>query len=270
MDNTHAADARRPEDERRASDPLTESDPLFSDDRLSSKARVNGSPGVLARLAGRWWPLLLVWLTVTATTAVLIFFLVRPTYTAASLLGIQPPAYDTFGPLPARSGNDSRDVPLLKAQVSLITSAKVFNDVLADPKVVGLTTVAASVDAEKLLREELKAEIVEDTNLIRVSLELPSRDDAVAIVKAVVQSYLAESADSRVSANRETSETRYRAVLIDPASASRMPSHNKRLKFMVGTPIFAFLLVFALFLGQEIMAGQRDARARNTPRPQGS
>ena len=49
-------------------------------------------------------------------------------------------------------------------------------------------------------------EILEETNLIRVGLELPDADEAVAIVQAVVQSYLAQNKDYSRNANRDQTE----------------------------------------------------------------
>ena len=53
----------------------------------------------------------------------------------------------------------------------------------------------------------MKVEIVENTNLIRVALELPNPEEAVTIVKAVVQSYLAQNTDYSRSANRDLTES---------------------------------------------------------------
>ena len=55
--------------------------------------------------------------------------------------------------------------------------------------------------------EKLKVAIVENTNLIRVALELPNPDEAVTIVKAVVQSYLAQNTDYSRSANRDLTDS---------------------------------------------------------------
>ena len=52
----------------------------------------------------------------------------------------------------------------------------------------------------------MDVDIIEDTNLIRVSLELPDSDEAVTIVQAVVQSYMAQNLDYSRSANRDLTD----------------------------------------------------------------
>ena len=49
--------------------------------------------------------------------------------------------------------------------------------------------------------------IVENTNLIRIRLELPNPEEAVTIVQAVVQSYLTQNTDYSRSANRDLTES---------------------------------------------------------------
>jgi uncharacterized protein involved in exopolysaccharide biosynthesis len=94
----------------------------------------------------------------------------------------------------------------LQTQVRLITSAVVLDPAIGNPLVLTLPLIQKSVDPKSEFLQKLKVEIVENTNLIRISLELPSRDDAVIIVQSVVQCYLAQNADYRRSANRELTE----------------------------------------------------------------
>ena len=98
---------------------------------------------------------------------------------------------------------NSRVRHFFKTQVSLITSEKVLNPAVADPMVSGLHTIRNSEDPKTDLRKTLIVEIIEETNLIRVGLELPDAEEAVAIVQAVVQSYLNQNNDYSRSANRD-------------------------------------------------------------------
>ena len=91
--------------------------------------------------------------------------------------------------------------------MGLITSARVLDPAIADPVVVNLASIKKSVDPKSDLLEKLKVEIIEHTNLIRVSLELPNPEEAVTIVQAVVQSYLAQNTDYSRSANRDLTES---------------------------------------------------------------
>ena len=49
----------------------------------------------------------------------------------------------------------------------------------------------------------------------------------------------------------ESKQDNYRVVLVDPASVPKTPSNNKRLEYMAGVPIVAFLAVLGLFVVRE-------------------
>jgi capsular exopolysaccharide synthesis family protein len=109
---------------------------------------------------------------------------------------------------PLNSGAvEGQNSTYLKTQVGLITSARVLDPAIADPLVVNVPTIKKSVDPKSDLLEKLKVAIVENTNLIRVTLELPNSEEAVTIVQAVVQSYLAQNTDYSRSANRDLTES---------------------------------------------------------------
>ena len=101
----------------------------------------------------------------------------------------------------------SQNSTYLKTQQGLITSARVLDRAIADPLVVSLTTIQKSADPKSDLLDKLKVVIVENTNLIRVALELPNPEEAVTIVQAVVQSYFAQNTDYSRSANRDLTES---------------------------------------------------------------
>ena len=73
--------------------------------------------------------------------------------------------------------------------------------------VVNLATIKKSEDPKSELLEKLRVVIVENTNLIRIALELPNPEEAVTIVQAVVQSYLTQNTDYSRSANRDLTES---------------------------------------------------------------
>ena len=179
----------------RTSPPL-EADPLFSDNPSAAKANRAKPPGILRRLAGRFWQILMLWLVLSASVAFLIYLLIQPTYEAASLVRIEPTTIDLFDPLERGAASAEGEISTyLKTQVGLITSALVLNPAIADPLVVNLSTIRKAVDPKTDLLEKLKVDIVPGTNLIRIALELPNAEEAETIVRAVVQSYLTQNTD---------------------------------------------------------------------------
>jgi polysaccharide biosynthesis transport protein len=173
--------------------------PSLSRDGSTANAPRMKSRGVLSRVARRWRPLLLMWLVISVPFAFLISRLIQPTYEASSLVKIEPVDPELFGPL-RRSENQSSSY--LKTEVAVLTSDKVLEPVVANALVGNLPTIKMSQDPKREVREKMKVEIVENTNLIRIALELPNRNDAVTIVQAVVQSYFKQNTDITRRANR--------------------------------------------------------------------
>ena len=159
---------------------------------------------ILRGLTRHWWRILALWLVVSAPIALLILLFIPPTYEVSSLLRIEPAQPDIFGSLRDREASgELRNVTYLQTQVSLITSDKVLDLAVANSDVVNLPTIKKSEDPKSDLRKNLLVEIVKDANLIRVALELPNPQEAVTIVNAVVESYLAQNTDYSRTANRD-------------------------------------------------------------------
>jgi polysaccharide biosynthesis transport protein len=164
------------------------------------------SPRVILRALSRhWWRIIALWLVVSAPVAFLIYTFVKPTYIATSLLSIESSRPEVYGPL---KNNDAevRNVNFLQTQVSMITSEKVLTPAVADALVRDQPTIRKSDDPKSDLRKSLLVEIIPETSLIRVGLELAQAEEAVTIVQAVVASYLLQNNDSSRSANRELTE----------------------------------------------------------------
>jgi polysaccharide biosynthesis transport protein len=165
------------------------------------------SPRVLLRGLTRYrWLILALWLGVSAPMAFVIYLFVQPTYTASSLLRIDPAQPDLFSPL-RRGISEEYNSIYLNTQVGLIKTDKVLEPAVADPLVVNLPSIKQSPDPKNDLVAKLRVGTVDNTNLIRVSLELANRDEAVTIVQAVVRSYLTQNIDYSRSANRELTES---------------------------------------------------------------
>ncbi len=160
----------------------------------------------LRRLAGRWRQLLLLWLFVVPLTILFIREFIPPTYEVISLLRIEPAQPEILAP-PNREATEVQNKNYLKTQIGLITSNRVLNPAIADPLVVNLPIIRNNKDPKANLLKKLKVTIIEDTNLIKVALELPNPDEAVTIVQSIVQSYLAQNTDYSRSANRDLMES---------------------------------------------------------------
>ena len=83
------------------SSPPHDEDPFFIGDRSNAKGNGGRPRGILRRLAGRFWQILMLWLMISAPIAFLIYVAIQPTYEALSLLRIEPAAPDFW---PAQQG----------------------------------------------------------------------------------------------------------------------------------------------------------------------
>jgi polysaccharide biosynthesis transport protein len=158
------------------------------------------NPKVILRgLSRHWWKILLLWLVVSIPTVFLIHGVIQPTYEASSLLKIEPVDPQLFSSL---NRGENQSATYLRTEVAVLTSDKVLEPTVANALVVNLPMIKTSQDPKRDLREKLKVNILESTNLIRVAMELSNRDDAVTIVQAVVHSYLLQNTDISRTANQ--------------------------------------------------------------------
>lgn len=156
---------------------------------------------ILARLASRWWQMALVWVVVFALVAFGIVGEIPPAYEAVALLEARS-IEDIFAP-ELHAVTDPRELVLyLRTQVGLIRSDRTLEAALAMPQLVRLPMITSSPDAKETVRKRLRAEIVEDTGLIRVALESTNPAEAAAIVNAVVNSYIEQHRESSQTASR--------------------------------------------------------------------
>ncbi len=160
---------------------------------------------ILRGLSRHWWRILALWLVVSAPIAFLIYLCVRPTYMATSILRIEPAQQDVFGPM-IRDDGEFKGEKFLKTQVSMITTDKVLNPAVADQLWSACPRSRIPRIPRATLRKKLVVDILEDTNLIRVGLELADATEAVTIVQAVVQSYITQNKDYSRNANRDQTE----------------------------------------------------------------
>jgi polysaccharide biosynthesis transport protein len=167
-----------------------------------------GTPGlqvnprvILRGLSRHWWHILAAWLVVCVPIWFLINRFIQPTYEASSLLRIDPLAAELFSS-PNKGTGESQNATYLKTQVAVLTSDSVLEPTVANALVSKLDMIKKSDDPKNDLRQKLKVAIIEGTNVIRVALELPNREDAITIVGAVIQAYKTHYTDNSRIANR--------------------------------------------------------------------
>jgi polysaccharide biosynthesis transport protein len=141
-------------------------------------------------LIRHWWQIILVWLVASVPVVSLIYLLIEPTYEAFSTLQVDPVSPGLFRQIGSEAAETSKVTPYLQTQVGLLTSDRVLQEAITDPRVVNLPTIKESDDPKADLRKNMVVQIVKDAYLIRVALELVDANQAAAIVNAVVHSYL--------------------------------------------------------------------------------
>ena len=154
---------------------------------------------IIDRITRRWRLILLLWLIGTIPIVFLIHRLVVPTFEAVSILRVTPTQWSLYEP--TRQVDFRAAEAYLQTQIGLISSDRVLGPAIGRPGVVNLSTITATDDPRTFLRQNMKVEIVKDAFLIRVSLELPDRNQAAAIVNAVVHSYLEYNGEHQRSGN---------------------------------------------------------------------
>ncbi len=169
---------------------------------ISQARRVSRSipESLCGGLSRHWWHILLLWLLVTGPILLSIVWFIQPTYEASSLLKIEPLEPELFSV--SRGEVESQNSTHLKTQVTVLTSDNVLEPTVANALVKDLPMIKKSEDPKNDLRRKLKVGIIENTNVIRVALELPNRDEAVTIVAAVIQHYIEQYTDTNRQANR--------------------------------------------------------------------
>jgi capsular polysaccharide biosynthesis protein len=156
---------------------------------------------IFSRIIRRWPLILLLWLIMTVPLIYAIYFFVEPRFEAFSLLRVAPASTDLYAATKPELIDPKNVAPYMQTQVGLITSDRVLAPAFARPEVVNLGAITKSADPRAFVRERITVEIVPDSYLIRVALELPDGTQAAAIVNAVVSSYLEYNAELQRSGN---------------------------------------------------------------------
>jgi capsular exopolysaccharide synthesis family protein len=194
MDTTDRSDSKLPAPFPVASSPSLLPRPAYNGDLAIAPAPQIDSRVLVRGLARYWWRILLLWLVISVPVAYLIYATVGPTYVAISRIRIEPAQPNLYDASRQTSGSNMRDSETyLQTQVNLMTTDQVLSRAVANDSVAGLPMIKNSEDANMNLREKIVVEIEPGTYIIRVALESKDRNEAAAIVNAVVDSYLDEN-----------------------------------------------------------------------------
>ena len=149
-------------------------------------------PAAWRALARHRWHILSIWGAATAALLALVHVKVHPHYEAFSLVRIEPSRQDLF-----ETGAHGSEVfaTYLKTQIQLITSPNVLSAAAAEPRVAAIPAVRLSPDAEAELARRLDVKLVPESYLIRISKTSPSPADSATVVNAVVNAYMAATAE---------------------------------------------------------------------------
>ncbi len=115
----------------------------------------------------------------------------------------EPFAILRIEPLQEEVAESKSVAPYLQTQVKLMTNDRVLEPAVASSSVAKLPAITKSQDPKADLRKKLEVEILEDSYLIRVSLELPNAEHAAMIVNAVVDSYMSYHKEYKHGANAQ-------------------------------------------------------------------
>jgi capsular exopolysaccharide synthesis family protein len=164
-----------------------------SPDNLPPALTEGASPLTLVQaLRRRWLQAVSIGLVLAVLGGGLVWVLRPDRYTAFTLLRIAPSEQKLLQDSAGHQELD-RTGQYQKTQVILIKSRDVIREALKEDRVRGLALVREQGDPVEWLEKELRAELVENTELLRLSLTARQhRDDLAPIVKAVRASYLNE------------------------------------------------------------------------------
>jgi hypothetical protein len=226
--------------------------------------------GVLRRLAGRWLQILMLWLLISFVVMFLVHALVKPTYVAVSLLRVEPPDPDIFGPLERLSG-DSRNLINLQTQTQP-TLNKVTEEQFAkliDKQVqcdLDYLDALAQLEAVKAVRErnedkkESFAKQIEQVELIRAEVDQKPFD--FTHVNNQLENLMHRENQVRKNLEQlkyEAAHQRNRVRILEEASASRTPKSGMLMRYMAAVSCFVLLLLLGAFLAHNIMTYRRAA-----------
>ena len=151
------------------------------------------TPGVLASLSQYRWLALAIVIATTALSGVG-GFLTRPPASATATLSIKVPSEDNVL-VPGVVG-DASTTRFVQQRAQFMTNDAVLGEVADD---IGGASISD-------LRERIEAEPVVGTNVVRVTAEAPSADEAVGLANTAVAAYRAETAAATDELRRKAAD----------------------------------------------------------------
>lgn len=142
---------------------------------------------ILRGLLRNSWKILGLWLLASAPLTYLIYYQVKPKYTAISRLRMQltqPELYPN-----SSSGEATERTVAIQTEIDEIRSPSVLQLAVANPEVSNRPFVKNSVSPATDLQERLMVTNTRNTSIVVVAFESEDPDEAAAIVNAVVAAY---------------------------------------------------------------------------------
>lgn len=160
----------------------------------SSGSSINPK-SLLRAMMRHWWRILGLSLILSLPLAYVIYLKVEPTYEAAGLLRVEPATPNLYGVKLGDTGSSRFLDDYLQTQLTLVSSGKVLQRAVNDPRVSGFPMITESRDPIADLSKALVVFNLKDTFLIRVSFQSKDANEAYEIVRAVIGSYMKEVED---------------------------------------------------------------------------
>jgi len=156
------------------------------------------TPGMMSRAIVRRWPQALGLGLILGALAATAVWMARPDkYTSYAFLRVAPKEYKVLNETVTERDNE---YTYTKTQLAIVKTRGIIKSALAEQGVRQLPLLAKQPDPIEWLEKELKAEQIEGTEFIRVSLtHRGSGSDLAPIVKAVVDTYLIQVAQRELS-----------------------------------------------------------------------
>jgi capsular exopolysaccharide synthesis family protein len=195
-------------------------------DLRSAPAKLLNVKLILRAARRHWWLILVLWALFSGGLMALAYIKIKTAYTATALLEVKSTTLRIFDTLSTGVGDFGR---YQKTQVELVTSPDVLGVALSKhPELAVHESLRGSSDPEAEIRRLLQVQIRPDTNLITVSMVSEDKQEAVEIVDAVVEAYLAAAhgwsgQESRIQTQRLKEEAQKLDISI---TSKRTALHN--------------------------------------------
>jgi succinoglycan biosynthesis transport protein ExoP len=180
-------------------EPVHLGEPLAAEE-IPADARNQGIGQLLAAVGRRWKIALAVWCLLAPFGVTVVWFRVKPTYTATAQVEVAPI-------VPAILYEDDKPMPLfdtyLNTQSQIMVSQQVLTAALADPTV-QLLPLLKQPEPLARLRNGLSVKTIPRTHLMELEVTQADPDSAMRLARAVLGAYMARAAGAEQEGDRRT------------------------------------------------------------------